>query len=95
MCFDADDFCPHERTPMEEIKYQCPECLGEGFVEWHYADEFGRAHWIDDDCPVCEACGYLTLTSWKYYRDHFNLKDEDFPPEWIIDHPLYEAIKNK
>lgn len=38
---------------------ECPECDGEGGVEWEYIDQAGKRHYKFCDCPVCDGTGYI------------------------------------
>lgn len=38
---------------------ECPECDGEGSVEWGYIDQAGKQHYKFCDCPVCDGTGYI------------------------------------
>lgn len=46
-----------EKIMQGEYK-ECPECNGEGEVEWEYMDSSGRTHYQDFECPVCGGSGY-------------------------------------
>ena len=37
----------------------CPECLGEGKVEFEYNAENGKTYYHECDCPICEGTGVL------------------------------------
>lgn len=47
-----------EETIIQGECKDCPECNGEGEVEWEYTDSFGKAYCQDFDCPVCGGSGY-------------------------------------
>ena len=47
--------------PQIEVRgdKECPECDGEGGVEWNYIDQAGKRHYKFCDCPVCDGTGYI------------------------------------
>lgn len=51
----------------EERDRRCPECNGEGCVEYEYRDRHGKKHTTDGDCPECEGTGEVNeYTDIKY-----------------------------
>ena len=50
------DLVPEEVSEDGKDK-DCPECLGEGKVEFEYNAENGETYYHDCDCPICEGTG--------------------------------------
>ena len=74
-----------------ETKYRCPTCLGIGYVDWAFEDDFGNDHYLEHDCPMCEGGGYLTVEHWEHYCHYHVLDEEEYPPEWITNEPVYKG----
>lgn len=43
---------------------ECPECDGDGEVEWEYQDKDYNSHLAVYDCPVCRGSGILRPAKW-------------------------------
>lgn len=51
--------CDKEEV-MEDVKEVCPECSGEGVVEWEYDATTNRETYDKEfECPVCDGDGYI------------------------------------
>ena len=47
-----------EKAP-EEKNRRCPECNGNGTVEYEYCDRHGKTHPKEGDCPECDGTGQV------------------------------------
>lgn len=43
----------------EEKNRCCPECNGDGTVEYEYRDRYGNTYTTEEDCPVCGGTGQM------------------------------------
>jgi hypothetical protein len=57
---EALEQCDREEI-VEKEEVECPECNGDGVVEWEYHSSYGDEHWhtLEHDCPVCDGEGYI------------------------------------
>lgn len=46
-----------KKAPEEKTSRTCPDCGGEGQVEWRYTDKSGGHHHHLAECPVCDGAG--------------------------------------
>ncbi len=53
-----DSMTGEEEVVTREVVV-CPECNGEGEVEWKYSSEEGRVYYADFECPRCHGTGNL------------------------------------
>lgn len=52
--------CPLEdEKVMVRMAVDCPECDGDGEVEWTYVDSDGDTHHKYLDCPICDGTGEI------------------------------------
>lgn len=52
--------CPLEdEKVMVRAAVDCPECDGDGEVEWEYVDSDGDTHHKYLDCPICDGTGEI------------------------------------
>ena len=46
-----------EKISKDGQPKECPECNGEGTVEYYYEADNGRTYYKEEDCPVCHGDG--------------------------------------
>lgn len=61
---------------MVDEEIICPECNGEGNVEWEYEDRNGNMHYDNFVCPVCD--GFTVVDECRKVPTGKKIIDEDY-----------------
>ena len=61
---------------LAQIDTTCPECKGEGEVEFHYWDRHSQCHTTKNTCPECEGEGHTDIADY-YSKNKYTYKLDD------------------
>ena len=61
---------------LAQIDLTCPECKGEGQVEFSYWDRNSQLHTTFDECPECEGEGHTNIADY-YAKNKYTYKLDD------------------
>ena len=77
----------------EVKKSKCPDCNGNGFVDYEFEDYKGRTHQIEDTCPTCENENEWVTIKNKKTGDEIESFREAFKIDnALIDVDLFEKL---
>lgn len=92
------------QCPLEDEKLlisdavDCPECDGDGEVEWEYTDKDLNTHREYYDCPVCRGSGFARKAQYRktgrkipVYNAPIDVYGLNFSATWLV--TLCDAMK--